>query len=237
MNGLADNLDVAISVARNHCSDDPRVVICPPATLIGRLADLLKRTRVAVGAQDCHPLESGAHTGDVSAEMLADAGAEFVILGHSERRTNHRETDMQVRAKAQAVWRASLTPIICVGETEDQRDSGQAAATVERQLKHSIPEMPDLCQLVIAYEPVWAIGTGRTPETAEIKHMHSCIRSALASLIGAKRASRVSLLYGGSVNPNNATKIFSVPNVDGGLIGGASLEAQDFILTIKAATT
>ena len=197
------------------------VLICPPATLIARLAG----RGVAIGAQDCHPEPSGAHTGDIAAEMLADAGAEAVILGHSERRADHGETDALVAAKARAAWRAGLLAIVCVGETEAERDAGRAIEVVAGQLAGSVPDGPSPGRLAVAYEPVWAIGTGRTPSLAEIGEMHAALRARLAARFGAAAAG-MRLLYGGSVKPGNAAVIFGVPDVDGALVGGASLTAE-----------
>jgi triosephosphate isomerase len=183
--------------------------------------------RIALGGQDCHPKPSGAHTGDISADMLADAGAAFVILGHSERRADHGETDALVRAKAEAAVAAGLVAIICVGETEAQRDAGETLAVIAGQLAGSVPAAASPQTTVIAYEPVWAIGTGRTPTLPEIAEVHADIRARLSTLFGAA-ASGFRLLYGGSVKPSNAAEIFALPNVDGALVGGASLKAADF---------
>jgi len=207
------------------------VLICPPATLIARLAG----RGFALGGQDCHAEPSGAHTGDVSAEMLKDAGAEAVIVGHSERRADHGETDAEVAAKARAAWRAGLIAIVCVGETEAARDAGETLAVVGTQLAGSIPDGAVPERLVVAYEPVWAIGTGRTPTLPEIAEVHGFLRAALVERFGAATGSAVRLLYGGSVKPGNAAEIFDVPNVDGGLVGGASLKASDFGPIVAAA--
>jgi triosephosphate isomerase len=183
--------------------------------------------RIALGGQDCHPKPSGAHTGDISADMLADAGAAFVILGHSERRADHGETDALVRAKAEAAVAAGLVAIICVGETEAQRDAGETLAVIAGQLAGSVPAAASPQTTVIAYEPVWAIGTGRTPTLPEIAEVHADIRARLSTRFGAA-ASGFRLVYGGSVKPSNAAEIFALPNVDGALVGGASLKAADF---------
>ena len=185
-----------------------------------------------IGGQDCHANVSGAHTGDISAEMLADAGAGAVIVGHSERRTDHGETDADVHAKAEAAWRAGLRAVICVGETEAQRDSGQAVAVVTGQLAGSVPEGATAENTVIAYEPVWAIGTGRTPSTDDIQEMHAAMRASLSGRFDTGADMR--LLYGGSVKPDNAAEIFAIPDVDGALVGGASLKASDFTGIIAA---
>ncbi len=186
-----------------------------------------------IGGQDCHPKASGAHTGDVSATMLADAGASHVILGHSERRADHGESDSLVVAKAAAAWAAGLIAVICVGETEAQRDAGKTLDVVGAQLAGSVPQGATAANTVIAYEPVWAIGTGRTPTLAEIAEVHGHIRARLAARFGAEAAG-MRILYGGSVKPSNATEIFAVANVDGALVGGASLKAADFGAIIAA---
>jgi triosephosphate isomerase len=207
------------------------LLVCPPFLHVEGVAAVLKGSRVAVGAQDCHAAAKGAHTGDVSAPMLRDAGASFVILGHSERRADHGETDTAVRAKAVAAAGAGLTPIVCVGETEAQRLAGEAEAVVAGQLAGSLP---DGFAGVVAYEPVWAIGTGRTPTEADITAIHDVIRTKLAGRFGgAGQGTRI--LYGGSMKPGNAKAILALPNVDGGLVGGASLVAADFLAIAQAA--
>lgn len=208
------------------------VLICPPATLVARLAG----RGWPVGGQDCHPEPSGAHTGDVSAEMLADAGAVAVILGHSERRADHGETDVLVAAKTRAAWRAGLLAVVCVGETEAERDAGRALEVVGRQIDGSIPEGASPERLAVAYEPVWAIGTGRTPSVDEIAEVHRFMRARLAGSLGAEAAAGVRLLYGGSVKPGNAAAIFAAADVDGALVGGASLKAADFAPIVDAAS-
>lgn len=208
------------------------IAICPPATLLSSLNAVAASAGIVTGGQDCHPAKSGAHTGDVSAAMLADAGAQMVIVGHSERRTNHGETDDLVRAKAVAGLTAGLTPIICVGETEGERRGRQAEAVVATQLAASVPD--DLGQgVVIAYEPVWAIGTGLTPTIDDIAQMHATIRRLLVERFGTAGA-QTRILYGGSMKPTNAREILRIENVDGGLIGGASLLANDFHAIISA---
>jgi len=201
------------------------VLVCPPATLIHALTARASG-RIAVGGQDCHANASGAHTGDISAAQLLDAGASHVILGHSERRADHGETDAQVRAKAEAAHKAGLVAVICVGETEAQRDAGQTLDLIASQLAGSIPEGATAANTVIAYEPVWAIGTGRTPTTDQIAEVHALMRDRLSTRFadGAEMA----LLYGGSVKPGNAAEIFSIAHVNGALVGGASLKASDF---------
>ena len=201
------------------------VLICPPATLIHSMAARAKTT-VAVGGQDCHAKPSGAHTGDVAAAQLKDAGASHVILGHSERRTDHAETDAQVQAKAQAAHEAGLIAVICIGETEAQRDAGQTLDLIASQLAGSVPEGATARNTVIAYEPVWAIGTGRTPTNDQIAEVHALMRDRLAARFGD--GADMALLYGGSVKPGNAAEIFAIPHVNGALVGGASLKAADF---------
>lgn len=207
---------------------ETEALVCVPATLLGRAADILSRTPVRLGGQDCHAKESGAHTGDVSAEMLKDAGASHVIVGHSERRTDHAETDAVVRAKAEAAWRAGLVAIICIGETRAERESGSTLAVLTRQIAGSVPANATSATAVIAYEPVWAIGTGLTPTPADVAEAHLHVRKELGKLIGAE-ADRMRILYGGSVKPSNAVELLSISNVDGALVGGASLKAADFL--------
>ncbi|MEL6210672.1 MAG: triose-phosphate isomerase [Pseudomonadota bacterium] len=234
MNGLGAaraELESLIERVRGTGAD---VLICPPATLMAGFAAAASGSAVAIGGQDCHAAEKGAHTGDLSAEMLADAGATAVILGHSERRADHGETDAVVRAKVEAAWRAGLMAILCVGETEAERDAGTTLDVVARQLEGSLPDGADAARLVVAYEPVWAIGTGRTPTLAEIAEVHDSLRARLTDRLGAE-AEGVRLLYGGSVKPGNAAEILALENVDGGLVGGASLKATDFAAIVEAA--
>lgn len=209
------------------------VLVCPPATLIATLKEAAKGTKIALGGQDCHAKESGAHTGDISAEMLKDAGASHVIVGHSERRADHGETDAAVRAKAEAAHRAGLVAIVCVGETEAERDAGQTLKIIKAQLKGSLPEGATAKTTVIAYEPVWAIGTGRTPTPEDVAKVHAAIRKALESRFGTE-GGKMRILYGGSVKPSNAAELMAVPNVNGALVGGASLKAEDFWGIISA---
>ena len=204
------------------------LMICPPATLLMTFGVVAVGSRIAIGAQDCHAEPSGAFTGDLSAEMLAELGATAVIVGHSERRTYHRETDAEVKAKALAAWRAGLTAIVCVGETKDQRQADQALAVVGAQLDGSIPDGAAAATLVVAYEPVWAIGTGLTPTTADVAEVHGFIRKRLTDRFGTE-AQGMRILYGGSVKPSNAAELMSVADVDGALVGGASLKADDFL--------
>ncbi|THD84422.1 triose-phosphate isomerase [Aliigemmobacter aestuarii] len=233
MNGTATALAEVAALAAAHPAPGCEVLLCPPATLIDRMANAARGTPVMVGGQDCHARESGAHTGDISAAMLRDAGASHVILGHSERRADHGETDAAVAAKTQAAWGTGLVAIVCVGETEAQRDAGQTLAVVGAQLAGSVPDGATAAALVIAYEPVWAIGTGRTPTNAEIAEVHRFMRAELAARFGAEAAG-MRLLYGGSVKPSNAAEIFALPDVDGALVGGASLKAADFGAIVAA---
>ncbi|MEO0959985.1 MAG: triose-phosphate isomerase [Pseudomonadota bacterium] len=235
MNGLNAQLPELLSIIEANPSPSAEILVCPPATLIAAMAELTRDFPIEIGAQDCHSAMSGAHTGDLSAEMLRDAGATYVILGHSERRADHGETNEVVFAKTEAAWRAGLTAIVCVGETEVQRDAGNALDIVSEQLSASIPDGASDENLVVAYEPVWAIGTGRTPSLADIDQMHDAMRVQLCARFETEIGSRIRLLYGGSVKPANAAEIFAVGNVDGGLVGGASLKAADFNAIIAAA--
>jgi len=233
MNGLAASV---AELAALKAADATRcdVILCPPATLLAAFAAEAAGSAITIGAQDCHVAASGAHTGDIAAEMLADAGARAVIVGHSERRADHGETDALVRAKALAARRAGLIAIVCVGETEAERDAGRAVDVVSGQLAGSLPDGATAADTVVAYEPVWAVGTGRTPSLQDIAVMHGAIRAALSARFGAE-GEAIRVLYGGSVKPSNAAEIFGVPNVDGGLVGGASLKAGDFGAIIAAA--
>lgn len=209
------------------------LAVCPPFPYLSTVADALGHdSEVRLGAQDCHTAGSGAHTGDVAAEMLVDLCCSYVIVGHSERRADHGEDDAAVRAKAEAGRRAGLVPIVCVGETEAQRDAGETLDVVERQLRGSVPAGLDGRSLVIAYEPVWAIGTGRTPTADDVAAVHAHMRGVLADLTGD--ADGVRLLYGGSVKPGNAAELMAVANVNGALVGGASLKAEDFLAIAQA---
>ncbi len=228
MHGLALSLNEAEALAAQHGDATCEILLCPPATLIARMAAVLERTNVAVGGQDCHAAAAGAHTGDIAAEMIGDAGGTYVIVGHSERRTDHGETDADVAAKASPVWRAGLTAIVCVGETLEEREAGRTLDVIGTQLAGSIPDGATAANLVVAYEPVWAIGTGHVPTLEQIGEVHDAIRSALTTRFDAETADGIRLLYGGSVKPGNAAEIFAVPNVDGALVGGASLKAEDF---------
>jgi triosephosphate isomerase len=204
------------------------LMVCPPATLVAQFAQAARGSGIAVGGQDCHAKVSGAHTGDIAAEMLADAGATAVIVGHSERRADHHETDDAVRAKAEAAWRAGLAAIVCVGETRAQREAEQTLEIVGRQLDGSLPDGTTGSNTVVAYEPVWAIGTGLTPTPDDIAIVHAFIRERLIGRYGPEGGA-VRILYGGSVKPANAEELLTIPHVNGALVGGASLKAEDFL--------
>lgn len=229
MNGTAAALAEVSALMAAHPAPGCDMLLCPPATLLSRMAELAAGSALMVGGQECHAQTAGAHTGDISAPMLKDAGATHVILGHSERRADHAETDAAVQAKAVAAQAAGLIAIVCVGETEAQRDAGTTLAVIGAQLDDSLP--PTLTTapegLVIAYEPVWAIGTGRTPTLDEVAEVHAYIRATLVKRYGDV-AQELRLLYGGSVKASNAAGIFAVPHVNGALVGGASLKATDF---------
>lgn len=231
MNGMAENLNELRAIAVGLSSDLGRyfdALICVPATLLTRAAATLDGETLALGGEDCHWEKDGAHTGDISAEMLKEAGASFVIVGHSERRTDHHETDEIVAAKAKATWRAGLIAVICIGETLEERESGKTLDVIGKQLAGSIPQDATAVTTVIAYEPVWAIGTGKTPTIADVTEVHNFIRDTLSKRFGHE-GDVMRVLYGGSVKPSNATELLSVKNVDGALVGGASLKATDFL--------
>jgi triosephosphate isomerase len=209
------------------------LLVCPPATLIAAFAEKAQGKVITVGAQDCHPKASGAHTGDISAEMLADVGATAIIVGHSERRADHGESDVLVCQKAEAVWRAGLTAMVCIGETQHQRDAGQTLDICRGQLNVSLPEGAKADNLVVAYEPVWAIGTGLTPTAADVEQIHTFIRELLIARFSSEGA-RIRILYGGSVKPSNAKELMAVASVNGALVGGASLKAADFLAIARA---
>jgi triosephosphate isomerase (TIM) len=204
------------------------LMICPPATLVAAFAEQARGSAIAIGGQDCHAEPAGAFTGDLSAEMVKDAGASAVIVGHSERRTLHRETDAQVCAKAKAAWRAGLTAIVCIGEIRAERDAGKTLEVLGRQLDGSLPGGPTADNLVVAYEPVWAIGTGLTPTAADVAEAHAFVRKRLVERHG-NAGNAIRILYGGSVKASNAKELMAVANVDGALVGGASLKAEDFL--------
>lgn len=234
MNGLSASLTEATALAARAKVQIPQAELglCPPATLVAALSEALKGTGIHTGGQDCHAKASGAHTGDIAAEMLKDAGATYVLAGHSERRADHAETDAVVRGKAQAAHRAGLVAIICVGETLAQRDASDTLKVVSAQVRASVPDDATAANTVIAYEPVWAIGTGRTPTEAQVAEVHAAIRQDLKARFDDGDGFRI--LYGGSVKPDNAKSLMAVPDVDGALVGGASLKASDFWPIIEA---
>ena len=240
MNGLKGELaevaalNAALSGPLANIAAD--VLIAPPATLLASMADACRGSKIAVAGQDCHAKASGAHTGDISAEMLKDGGASAVIVGHSERRADHGERDADVRAKAQAAHRAGLTAIICIGETNGERQAGLTLTVVSRQLKGSVPNGATAANTVIAYEPVWAIGTGLTPSLNDVAEVHGAMRKDLEARF-ANEGQAMRLLYGGSVKPDNAKALLSIAHVNGALVGGASLKASDFIAIIRAYET
>ena len=233
MNGTTAALAEVSALLAAHPAPACEMLLCPPATLIAQMAAAARGSVLRVGGQDCHAKAAGAHTGDISAPMLVDAGASYVILGHSERRADHAESDAVVRAKAEAALTAGLVAVICVGESEAQHDDGQTLAVIGAQLAGSVPDGASAANLVIAYEPIWAIGSGRTPTLAEIEQVHGAIRARLTARFGTA-ATAIRLLYGGSVKPSNAAEIFAVPEVNGALVGGASLKAADFGAIVAA---
>lgn len=234
MNGTLGSMLEIDALAEKHPDPKCDVLICPPATLVAAMAASIEGGAINTGGQDCHANISGAHTGDISAEMLKDAGASYVLVGHSERREDHNESDEDVRAKAQAAIAAGLTVVICCGETDDQRVAENTLEIISNQLAGSIPDDVTGQNLVVAYEPIWAIGTGKVPTLAQIGEVHDFIRALLEKRFGQDVGGSVSLLYGGSVKPSNADEIFAVSNVDGALVGGASLKADDFSGIITA---
>jgi triosephosphate isomerase len=237
MNGLIGSLDELRELSKTLAAKPAQadVLICPPATLLAQAVEIARGAPLLIGAQDCHAEPSGAFTGDVSAEMLKDSGASAVIVGHSERRYTHNETNAQVSAKASAARRAGLLAIICIGETETERAGGSALKVCAQQLDHSVPDGANAGDTVIAYEPVWAIGSGRTPTGSEIEELHRHVRDCLVRRFGAA-ARTIRILYGGSVKPANASQILGLDCVDGALVGGASLRADEFLAIISAVT-
>jgi triosephosphate isomerase (TIM) len=236
MNGLSGSLaeiDALRQAVDEGESGSAELLVCPPATLIAQAALRIGSSNLSLGGQDCYTQVSGAFTGDISAGMLKDAGAAYVIVGHSERRAYHHETDEVVRAKAEAAMKAGLTPIVCVGETRAEREAGEQAAVVIRQLRGSLPAEASSETVVVAYEPIWAIGTGLTPTPRDVVSVHNGIRALLADMFGAS-CGKIRLLYGGSVKPSNCSELLTLDNVDGALVGGASLKATEF-LAIAAA--
>ena len=232
MNGRqadAASLAKAVAVGAAGVPAAVELLICPPALHLAEVKAAITGGKVSLGGQDCHYADDGAFTGDISAEMLADSGCSYVIVGHSERRDGHNEGDALVWRKASAALQAGLTAIICVGETEQERLAGQAEETVARQVKATVPDGANGSRIAVAYEPIWAIGTGRTPNNEEIAAVHAAIRAALIDLLGAERGNSVRLLYGGSVKPENAGEILALEEVNGALVGGASLRAEGFL--------
>lgn len=236
MNGLNAGL-TQIMLIKNAflggLDSDVDALLCVPTTILAHSVEYAKSSPLKIGGQDCHANDSGAHTGDISAPMLKDAGATHVIIGHSERRVDHQESDAVVRAKAEAAWRSGLIAIICIGELASERQSGTTLEVLSRQLSGSLPDGVTAQNTIIAYEPVWAIGTGLTPTAADVAEAHSHIRSELTSRF-ASQAPQMHILYGGSVKPANAVELLGVANVDGALVGGASLKAADFLAICEA---
>ena len=235
MNGLKLHLEQIQRICAGLADQRVQAMICPPATLIQAVADAARGSGLSVGGQDCHANETGAHTGDISAAMLRDCGATAVIVGHSERRTDHGETDAVVHAKAAAAHAAEITAIICVGETAAQRKGGTTLDIIGQQVAGSVPDGATAANTVVAYEPVWAIGTGLTPTAADVAEVHAFLRQRLVSRFGADGA-QMRLLYGGSVKPSNVRELMGVANVNGALVGGASLKADDFLGILAAFT-
>lgn len=222
---LAKNVASAVKSGKFDCD----FLVCPPFTILSAVKKCLRGSKIALGAQDVHFAEKGAHTGDISPLMLKDVGCGYVIIGHSERRVDHFESDKLINQKAVAAHAAGLNTVICIGETGEQRDAGKTIKVCESQIKGSVPSDATAKNTVIAYEPIWAIGTGKTPTAADVEEVHAAIRKTLAGKLGKATANKMRILYGGSVKPNNAAELLSLPDVDGALIGGASLKAQDFI--------
>jgi triosephosphate isomerase len=232
MHGLTASAGELERIIAGSTALNTDLMICPPATLIANFAAAARGSAVTIGAQDCHADAAGAHTGDISTEMLIDAGAVAVIVGHSERRTDHHETDAQVRAKAMAAHRVGLTAIVCIGESRSEREKGWALDVIDRQLDGSLPGDATAANLVVAYEPVWAIGTGLTPTPADVAEAHALVRKQLVTRYG-QAGLRMRILYGGSVKPENAAELLAVADVNGALVGGASLKAADFLAIAK----
>ena len=228
--------DLAHQVAAGAIGLNVDLVVCPPSPYLKVVADILLKSDVKVGGQDCHDLQNGAHTGDISAAMLTDVGCSYVIVGHSERRIDHGENDATVKNKAVAAWNAGLTAIICVGETQAERDRGQTLARLSAQLESSVPKLADTTNTVIAYEPIWAIGSGNTPTQENVQQVHSHIRTYLSIMLNFDIAEKMRVLYGGSVKPENAQELLTLTGVDGVLIGGASLDADCFLKIAQQAS-
>lgn len=237
MNGLlADGVDLAKGIAAEvKALGKPQCefLVCPPFTLLTSVKKALRGAKVALGAQDCHFETKGAHTGDISPAMLADLGCSYVILGHSERRADHHESNELVNKKVVAAHAVGLKTVICIGETLEQREAGKAIEVCKEQILGSVPDDSTSSDTVIAYEPVWAIGTGKIPTTADVEEVHAAVRKVLAKKLGKGNANKMRILYGGSVKPNNAKELMSLPDVDGALIGGASLKVADFLAIAK----
>lgn len=234
MNGNAASLSELQTLHSLMPDNPPQVVICPPAPLLFRATEAARGTGIQIGAQDCHMQHNGAFTGDISSELIADTGATFVIVGHSERRDAHEERDRDVRKKAKSAWESGLTAIICIGETLEDHEANNTLDIIAGQLAGSLPDGANATNTVVAYEPIWAIGTGKVPTLPQIIEVHDFIRSKLTTRYGADIADMIPLLYGGSVKPDNAQTIFKADNVDGALVGGASLKAEDFAPIIAA---
>ncbi len=222
---LAKEIALAVRAEKRSCE----FVVCPPFTLLSLVKKALRGAKVALGAQDCHTAEKGAHTGDISPVMLKDLGCEYVILGHSERRADHKESSALVKAKAESAHKVGLKAIICIGETLEQREKGRTVEVCAKQVRESLPVDAKAANTVIAYEPVWAIGTGKTPSADEVEEVHSQVRKVLAAKLGKTEAGKMRILYGGSVKPSNAKEMLALEDVDGALIGGASLKSADFM--------
>lgn len=237
MNGrLADGVDLAKGIAaevKKLGKPSCEFLVCPPFTILSSVKKALRGAKVALGAQDCHFAEKGAHTGDISPLMLTDLGCSYVILGHSERRADHFESNELVNKKAVAAHQTGLKTVICIGETLEQRDSGKTIAVCSDQILGSVPDDSTAADTVIAYEPVWAIGTGKTPTASDVEEVHAAVRKVLAKKLGKGNANKMRILYGGSVKPSNAKEFLSLPDVDGALIGGASLKVEDFMAIAK----
>ena len=238
MNGLLeDGIALAKGVAlevKKAARKDCEFLICPPFTLLMSAKKAIKGSKLMLGAQDCHFDEKGAHTGDVSPQMLKDIGCQYVLVGHSERRTDHNESNELVAKKAEAAINAGLKVIICIGETEEERDAGKTLKVCTDQIMGSVPNNSTAQNTVIAYEPVWAIGPGKTPTAAEVQDVHAAIRKVVSKKLGRANANKMRILYGGSMKPSNAKELLALPDVDGGLIGGASLKVADFIAISEA---
>jgi len=238
MNGLiaeGQALAKEIATATKALKPNAEVLVCPPFTLLTTVKKALRGSKVMLGAQDCHVEEKGAHTGDISPVMLKDAGCDYVILGHSERRSDHRESSLLVKTKAESALKAGLKVIICIGETLDERKAGKALEVTEKQIKASVPSSSTASNTVIAYEPVWAIGTGQTATPEDAEEVHAHVRKVLAEKLGKGVASRMRILYGGSMKPANAAELLAKEDIDGGLIGGASLKSADFVSIVRSA--